>query len=238
VLKRLNLPATIFLTTGFIDTNLVFWPERVIRCFTNGCRFDRGILADVSVPLAIEELIEAISEDMSPRRLLLLDRLVSEMKQLVPDVREVLMNTLFSPVYEQGLAMTDLRVMLDWSEAIEMNEAGITFGSHGVSHELLTMISSEQQEWELRESRSVIEDKLGKRVDALAYPNGNNDDIVKRLAQQAGYRCAMAVTSSHVTLQTDRYTLGRVNVHQGNSSGVFGRFSKALFSFHIQRVLS
>ncbi len=239
VLKKLNLPATIFLATGFINTNRIFWPERVIDYLTSGDRSASELLAgaDTPIPPAIGKLIEAAGEVGPAAQLHLLDRLVAEMKLMAPDARDILMKSLFSDATEKDPARSEVRVMLDWQEIAEMFSAGITFGSHGVSHELLTMVDSGQQERELRESREVIEKRIGGTVDIFAYPNGNHDDQIKRLVRRAGYRCAMAVTKAHVSHQSDRYSLGRTNIHQGNSLGFSGRFSVALFAFHLQRVM-
>jgi len=239
VLEKYNLPATIFLSTEFIGTNRIFWPERVIKCLTDEGRFVRELLngAGVLVPSVIGKLIGSIGETSAAHQSLVLDQLIWEMKQLTPDVREALMKTLFSRAPKHGAATSDVRVMLDWDEIAEMKAAGITFGSHGISHELLTMISPVQRERELRGSKRAIEEQLGTKVDSLAYPNGNYDDEIKQLARQTGYRCALAVTGAHVSRQSDRYALGRTNVHQGNSLGIFGGFSKSLFAYHIQMLL-
>ncbi len=239
VLKKYKLPATIFLSTKFIGTNSIFWPERVIKCLTDEGQFVRELLNDagVLVPAVIGKLIRSIGETGAAQLSLVLNQLIAEMKQLTPDAREALMKMLFNRAPENIPATSGARVMLDWDEIAEMKTAGITFGSHGISHELLTMISPVQQERELRESKRAIEERLGTKVDSLAYPNGNYDDEIKQLVRQTGYRCALAVASAHISRQSDRYALGRTNVHQGNSLGIFGGFSESLFACHIQRVL-
>jgi peptidoglycan/xylan/chitin deacetylase (PgdA/CDA1 family) len=239
ILRKLNLPATIFLSAGYVGTHRIFWPEQVISCLSERRGFvqDRLAGAPASVPSELRRLIKMICESVSENHVHLLDRLIAQMKRLAPAARESLMRSLFDCAPGPEDSILDDRVMLDWNEVVEMKAAGITFGSHAVNHELLTLLEPGLQTRELFESKAIIESRLGCPVDTLAYPNGNHDDDLIRLVRDAGYRCAVTVVSAHVSRRSNRYKLGRVNVHQGNSSGIFGRFSKALFAFHIQRVM-
>jgi len=88
----------------------------------------------------------------------------------------------------------DLRLpMLTWEQIREMSAAGFEFGSHGCSHRPLGKLSREEVERELRASKEVIEDHLGREVTSLAYPHGSFNAETKELAAQAGYRMAFAV---------------------------------------------
>lgn len=239
ILRKLGLPATIFLSAGYVGTHQIFWPEQVISCLSERRGFvqDRLAGSPASVPFEVRRLTKVICESVSENPVQLLDQLIAQMKQLTPAARESLMRSLFDCAPGPENSILDDRVMLDWNEVLEMNAAGITFGSHAVNHELLTLLEPGLQSRELVESRAIIESRLACRVDTLAYPNGNHDDDLIELVRDAGYRCAVTVVGAHVSRWSNRYKLGRVNVHQGNSSGIFGRFSKALFAFHIQRVM-
>jgi peptidoglycan/xylan/chitin deacetylase (PgdA/CDA1 family) len=79
---------------------------------------------------------------------------------------------------------------LDWPMMRQMSDAGITFGSHTVSHPDLTRLSVKQIRYELERSRRDLEDGLGKRVEFLSYPFGRYNRTVQHLAQEAGYVAA------------------------------------------------
>lgn len=51
----------------------------------------------------------------------------------------------------------------------------------------------EQASWELKQSRRVLEEKLGKPVPFVAWPCGLYNDTLIHLAQQAGYRALLTV---------------------------------------------
>ena len=67
--------------------------------------------------------------------------------------------------------------MLDWNQVREMHRAGIEFGSHTVTHTILTRIPRWGMVKELRDSRQELSDQLGTPVSSFAYPNGGNADF-------------------------------------------------------------
>ncbi len=64
------------------------------------------------------------------------------------------------------------RIFMNWDEAREMQAAGMCFGSHTHTHEILGRIPYERQVEELRTSRRILETELGRKIDTLAYPRG------------------------------------------------------------------
>lgn len=62
------------------------------------------------------------------------------------------------------------RKCLNWDEIIELQNNRIVFGSHTVTHPLLVSLSKKDVEYELSQSKAVIEDKLGIPVESFSYP--------------------------------------------------------------------
>jgi len=86
---------------------------------------------------------------------------------------------------------------LTWAELKEMANAGFDIESHSMSHPFLThsQISNGDNtaylKWlndELLGSKTLLEDKLAKKITLLAYPYGWFDTTVESVAVQAGYR--------------------------------------------------
>ena len=63
----------------------------------------------------------------------------------------------------------------------------VEIGSHGVSHQNLTLLSDEDVRYELTESKSYLENACGKSIDMLAFPFGLYNNSVLDIAQVAGY---------------------------------------------------
>jgi peptidoglycan/xylan/chitin deacetylase (PgdA/CDA1 family) len=81
--------------------------------------------------------------------------------------------------------------MLTWAQIREMQDSGLfEFGSHTMRHRDLAALPPEEVSWELAESKSRLEDKLGREVLGFAYPYGSGayKPEVRAAALAAGYR--------------------------------------------------
>lgn len=207
LLQKHGLPATLFVTTNFIDGKMWQWPdlieytlsrtERVnVSCSIHGnkrewwlgtarARFDawNGI-SDYCLTLKEED------------RLKLLTNMAEQLKVNVPD----------KPV--------DDYKALSWVELREMHEKGIEIGSHTCTHARLTLASLGELRNELALSKSRIESMLSESVFSFCYPYGRAEDFneeIVGLVRDAGYKTA--VTAYHdPTEPVDFYRLGRYGV--------------------------
>ena len=87
------------------------------------------------------------------------------------------------------------RCFLNWEEARQMQEGGMHFGSHTHRHEILSKLPEEDQAEELRTSRRILEQNLGRCCDVLAYPVGHRKSFsgaTVRALRGAGYRAAFS----------------------------------------------
>jgi peptidoglycan/xylan/chitin deacetylase (PgdA/CDA1 family) len=80
---------------------------------------------------------------------------------------------------------------LTWDDVKELSRSGMTIGSHSRSHPFLQKITDEEKlDYEIVESKSIIEKKIGKRVDLFAYPFGGYTDKLANKIKSAGYKAA------------------------------------------------
>lgn len=81
------------------------------------------------------------------------------------------------------------RPKMTWKQLGELDRTGlVTIASQTCSHPAdLTKLTGEQLTHELRDSKRVLEQKLGHPVTAIAYPNGKYDLRVAKAAQAANY---------------------------------------------------
>lgn len=99
---------------------------------------------------------------------------------------------------------------LHWDSVREMAAAGIEFGSHTVTHAMLTQISEEKMRREVADSRAHIEDELGRPAEMLSYPNGEMNDRVREAVIQSGYRGAGSSAPGFNDAQVDPFTIRRI----------------------------
>ena len=111
---------------------------------------------------------------------------------------------------------------LTWAQVREMSTAGIEFGSHTVSHPVLSVLDDATLEHELVDSRGVIEARTGKACRILAYPIGATAPRVEAAARQAGYKLGIGYQSG--TNRLDRlepFAIRRLHVERYLSRAYF-----------------
>lgn len=79
---------------------------------------------------------------------------------------------------------------LTWQQVLEMEKSGLaSFGSHGLTHTNIRRMEESLALKELKESKSILEAKLGHSVTAFCYPfgAGGTDKRVRKLVADSGY---------------------------------------------------
>jgi peptidoglycan/xylan/chitin deacetylase (PgdA/CDA1 family) len=184
ILRQLSLPATIFLATGAIGSAKVLWHDRVFSAFretrarflenprNNLGRYPLGTLGEKL--FAQTEVLKVLQSLDDRGRSLWIDRLIEKLG--VADGKEV----------------PDL--MLTWDDIKVMHQSKISFGSHTVTHPILSKIPSDRVREEIFESKKILDERLSTTVRTFAYPVGRKEDfneMTKDYLREAGYICAL-----------------------------------------------
>ena len=120
---------------------------------------------------------------------------------------------------------------MTWEMLVEMRNAGMTIGSHSKTHAFLTNEGPGRLEEEVRDSRSVLQQRLGIDVDCFAYPGGCFNTRIVDAVHAAGYRLAF----TDCRHRDDRYpmlTVPRQGLWERACTDRHGRFSPAIMSCH------
>jgi peptidoglycan/xylan/chitin deacetylase (PgdA/CDA1 family) len=102
--------------------------------------------------------------------------------------------------------------MLTWEQVREMYNAGIQFGSHTVTHTILSRIPRSEMLRELRESKTELSERLGTTISTFAYPNGGVVDYnaeAKSALRECGYSCGVTCCSGSNYPFSDAFELKR-----------------------------
>src|SRR4029450_3237368 len=164
VLRQHRLPATIFLTTGFLGGGRgIFWWDEVCRWRAAG-----------ATSVDVEGLGRRGIRTRAQR-----DRFLEDLKRLPMDS---ILGKVLAASSRLGLA-PDPRAredFLTWDQVREMQKEGISFGAHTVSHCLLPRETPERRRAEIRQSRADIEKETGRPCPLFCYPNGWCDEETRR----------------------------------------------------------
>jgi len=99
----------------------------------------------------------------------------------------------------------------------EMLAAGMSIGSHTLTHPHLARIPPDQMRTEITDSRKRLEDALGVPVTSFCYPYGNWNPEAVEAVQQAGYSLAVSTIRDNRNAEPNRWLLHRAMVQPGRT---------------------
>lgn len=213
LLKKYQFPATIFLTTGFIGTQKSLWWDHLQQIISRSTakafwQFSERTLNRKFNGVAsnkFQQLVDHLKSVDNEAR----DRFIEQSGQFFQIEKE-----------DDDIPA----VMLTPANIKEMSDAGISFGSHTVSHLILSKVSELCVRQELAESKQDIEEITGREVCAFAYPNGGLNDFNQRsieLLRDCGYQCAFMNVKGVNKVADDPFTLKRIGVYGTDSMSSF-----------------
>jgi peptidoglycan/xylan/chitin deacetylase (PgdA/CDA1 family) len=214
VLKKYRLPATVYLTLDSVETGQVAW-------------YDRVFLA-MAVPPSGELQLDLEGpwrfQLNSPEdRLRAAFEVVAHLRTLPNCRRRECCSLLEKRI---GLPQNALSGrVLTWEQIRTMHQAGISFGSHTLTHPVVSQLSQSELESELGDSKRVLEDKLGDAVKDFAFPFGKASDYSHAAIQmltRCGYRSAVTTVPGVNTPELNPYELRRLQV---GCDGSLARFA-------------
>ncbi len=194
VLKKYNVPATIFVTTGLVGTNDMLWFDKLAwilhttpledEAYFSTCRKYAGhpVGGEKKRLRRHVRTVNGITRNIGRR-----------MREKADAEKETLLNRMADDFKLESWPTAANRPMLSWQEIKEMSEYGISFGSHTVHHPILSRLSRSQANAEIVESKIMLESITDKPVQTFAYPYGKKKDYNGReveMVRQAGFKYA------------------------------------------------
>lgn len=223
ILRKYQIPATIFLPTAFVGTNRWFWPDKLgylFKHYNNGAgrraaENGNGILNRYGWAKGI--IAEAKSGNIDAA----IERCKEPPEEAVYEFIDEMSRTMH-------LKFPDDRLLIDWREVEEMSQHGISFGSHSCTHKILPKLSLEQIQNEMERSLRTLREKKVNYIPVFAYPNGDyNQEIIEHL-KAASYRAAVSTVFGFEGPSSENiFALRRIGIHHDISATL------PLFSFHI-----
>lgn len=214
ILRRLGIPATIFLTTARIGTRHVFWWDGV-----------RSVIRETEAPEA--DLRAVAGGRWLPGQARTVFRLdgpksreaaSAEIVALLRRVREGRVAAIVDALREElRVAPAEIKgpAMLSWEQVAEMHRAGVQFGAHTATHPNLAHLEPAVARREAWDSKHAIEARLRTRVTAFAYPFGQPTDFdpsAEHLVRTLGFETIWTASPGAIRAGMDRGRLPRVSL--------------------------
>jgi peptidoglycan/xylan/chitin deacetylase (PgdA/CDA1 family) len=213
VLQEYKIPATIFLTIDCIETGEVAWYDRVFLALQAVAGNTLELDLNGSVRFDLNGLETRIRTAAA---------IISKLRTFSPDLRRQCCADLERKV---TLPKDELRDrMLTWDQVRTMHRAGIDFGSHTMTHPVVSRLSCEEMKQELIESKAILEERLNVPVRHFAFPFGKSDEcgeVATSMLAKAGYHSAGTTEWGLNGPGDDPFQLRRVQIGELGSQARF-----------------
>jgi peptidoglycan/xylan/chitin deacetylase (PgdA/CDA1 family) len=213
ILKRYQIPATVFLAVHAIESNEVPWYDRIFAVL----QLLPGTSLDIQLGAPRRFALGSPAD-----RLQVADQIMRDLRSLPDKLRRNCVSDLEHRVHLPKESLSGR--MLSWEQVRTMHREGVSFGSHSLSHRVMGRLPLEEMEHELRESKEIIEKRLGTAVDTFAFPFGQPSDIggvSSDFLAACGYRCAMTTVEGINASGISPYQIRRTQICNERSLPIF-----------------
>lgn len=210
ILKEFKVPATFYVTTGFVEGEHWLWTDQLHWLFeTKGdlapaielpkMEFEKGF----SMPSAKDDARSWVERSYALNAYLLtldndrkwqvIDQLAKTWELNIP---------MRAPGIYRACSLEQLKEMQDW---------GVEIGGHTVAHPSLGRVSVQEAEKEIVTCYKYLERNLGVEPRSFCYPNGTPEDYcpaVKLITQRSGFSAAVTAFADSIGLM-DRFAIRR-----------------------------
>jgi peptidoglycan/xylan/chitin deacetylase (PgdA/CDA1 family) len=241
LLERHDVPATVFLTTGYIGHEREFWwdelewlllrpgvlPERLSLTIDGSAyRWELGEAARYDEDAARHHgRWRAWEEAPSPRH-----SLYNSMWELLRPMAEGERRTVLDELRRWAgtePAGRPSRSLLSLEEVVALAQGElIEVGAHTVTHPALSTLPPASQRDEILGSKVRLEEILGRPVTSFSYPYGNRSAETVGIVREAGFACACSTLADVVRASTNRFRLPRVQAQDWDREEFATRLSR------------
>jgi peptidoglycan/xylan/chitin deacetylase (PgdA/CDA1 family) len=199
VLRRLRLPATFFIATGYLNGGCMF-NDVVIEAVrqASGPHLELVDLGLGQHPLGSDE-----------QRSRTTARILSRLKYFEPERR----TDVALQMAKRAGARVPTDLMMSSEQVQALHVAGMTVGAHTVTHPILAEITPQRARDEMAAGRARLEELTGAPVRLFAYPNGKPLRDYHRehaaLAGELGFEAAVSSAWGAARAGDDLYQIPR-----------------------------
>jgi peptidoglycan/xylan/chitin deacetylase (PgdA/CDA1 family) len=245
LLERSGIPATVFVTSGYVRNGRPFWWDELEHLLLRPGRLPAALTLEVGREKLRWELGDdaayvsdregdrtawTVLDDRDPGpRELIYRALCERFRALDETDRERALEHLRAVAEHDDAADALMPRPLSPTELTRLAEGDlIEVGAHTVTHPVLSHLPAERQREEVAGSKRQLEEIVGRPVSSFAYPYGaatDFDETTVSVVREAGFGRACANVPGRVTRQTDPFRLPRLVVRDYDGDELARRLS-------------
>jgi peptidoglycan/xylan/chitin deacetylase (PgdA/CDA1 family) len=244
LLERHDIPATVFVASGYIGRKREFWWDELDRLLLRPGTLPERVQLSVNGNTYRWELSEAahytVEDFRRHRGWRAWNKNPTPRHQLYASLCKLL-----RPISEEERRQK-LREVRRWTAAVPARRSNhrplsreeverlhqgrlVEVGAHTITHPILSALPSDSQAHEIRKNKAGLEKILDRSVSSFAYPYGKPYDYTAQtidIVRQAGFTSACASFAGLVRRSSDRFQLPRVSARNWNGDRLAQQLSK------------
>ena len=240
LLERYKIPATVFVTSGYLEQNREFWWDELEQVLLKPGRLPEKLSLDINGSTHQWELGAAVnySEDDCRRdgdrqadraepgsRMFFYYSVWQKLQPMPADERLKVLDEILTWAGTEAVERSTHRSLVP-EEVRTLGEGEIVeIGAHTVTHPFLPAHSGTFQRDQIQQSKAYLDELLGYPVTSFAYPFGNYTAETVPLVREAGFTCACSCVEETVWRHDDCFQLPRFEVQNWNGE----EFAKRLW---------
>ncbi len=184
LLKRLGIPATLFVVTSHLERGELIWPLK-LHYLATLIQAKNGGIWPANV---IGELLDRPGAGATPQSFA--DHLEKEVTTVPPAQIGQLISRWSDRLGIEPAQVNEPGLLLRWDALQKLSDDGFEIGSHSVNHPWMGAVDPEARMAELVSSREILESRLGRKVTGFCIPRGTAPDVQAcppELLHKAGY---------------------------------------------------
>ena len=208
ILNAYDVPAVFYITSGIVNTDLMFWVDKVEDCI--------NLTEERNITLELNS-IQSFPLSSSSEKI----QAVTEIKKHCKSVEDTKKEQILSELVEQTRIIPSVKhaknyQKIDWEEVIALHKTPLfTIGGHSMYHSILANLESAEMKKDIDLSIDLLQFHLKEKVKHYAYPEGQcehyNKNIIEYLKKK-GVVCSPSAIYGFNEADTDLFDLRRIMV--------------------------
>ena len=220
LLEKYNIPATIFITCSFASGNAYLWWYELWEHIEK----NREIILKQK-----NKLLRWNTNSLREKLICF-----SKIQIILQSLDYLHQNKFMMDITGKNKRKNYKKLFLNWDQIKKLDQHPlITIGSHTVNHPNLKQENIHSLKYEILNSKTILEEKLGHDIKFFAYPYGTYKEFGSRELKEvmeAGYEAALT-TVCHSSKLVDNYSIPRLSLNNNYKNEFFLRRISGLSNF-------
>lgn len=195
VFSDFDCPVTVFVTTGFLEGTHWHWWDHIDHII----RETRA----KTLSLPFNETVWTIQIGDATDRSSLAAQIAFDCAVLSESARRDFIAALaVAADIEIPIQPPARYAPLSWENARHLEQQGVSFGPHTMSHPILIRTTDADAGWQIKESWRVLQQRVARPLPIFAYPNGDYGSREVKLVAQTGLAAAVATEQTYARTES------------------------------------